>query len=188
MARPRSEDRRNAILTATTELVAEQGLGAPTAAIAKRAGVPHGSIFTYFKTKTDLLNVLYVDLSREMTDTVLATMPAGDDIRAQFHHLWESWTSWGAANLSKRRVQTLLNISDLVTEQNRNTAYDYAEAVYELFQRASASGALRDSPSRYIGGLVHGLAETTMDFIVRNPRKAKKFREAGFEAAWRMLN
>lgn len=188
MARPRSEDRRNAILAATTELVAEQGLGAPTAAIAKRAGVPHGSIFTYFKTKTDLLNVLYVDLSREMTDTVLATMPAHDDIRAQFHHLWESWTSWGTANLSKRRVQTLLNVSDLVTEQNRNTAYGYAEAVYELFRRASANGALRDSPSRYIGGLVHGLAETTMDFIVRNPRKAKKFREAGFEAAWRMLN
>ncbi len=188
MARPRSEDKRNAILTATTELVAEQGLGAPTAAIAKRAGVPHGSIFTYFKTKTDLLNVLYVELSREMTDTVLATMPAGDDIRGQFHHLWESWTSWGAANLSKRRVQTLLNVSDLVTEQNRNTAYDYAEAVYELFRRASASGALRDSPSRYVGGLVHGLAETTMDFIVRNPRKAKKFREAGFKAAWRMLN
>jgi hypothetical protein len=40
----------------------------------------------------------------------------------------------------------------------------------------------------YVGGLVHGLAETTMDFIVRNPRKAKKFREAGFKAAWRMLN
>jgi AcrR family transcriptional regulator len=188
MARPRSEDRRNAILTAATELIAEQGLGAPTAAIAKRAGVPHGSIFTYFTTKTDLLNVLYVDLSRELTDTVLATMPAGDDVRAQFHHLWESWTSWGAANLSKRRVPTLLNVSDLVTEENRNTAYDYAEAVYELFRRASAGGALREAPTRYIGGLVHGLVETTMDFIVRNPRKAKKFREAGFAAAWRMLH
>jgi len=188
MARPRSEDRRNAILMATTELIAEQGLGAPTAAIAKRAGVPNGSIFTYFKTKTDLLNVLYIELSREMTDTVLARMPAGDDIRAQFHHLWETWTSWGAANLSKRRVQTLLNVSDLVTEQNRNTAYEYADAVYELFRRASARGALRNSPTRYIGGLVHGLAETTMDFIVRNPRKAQQFREAGFEAAWRMLN
>jgi AcrR family transcriptional regulator len=188
MARPRSEVKRNAILTATTELVAEQGLGAPTAAIAKSARVPHGSIFTYFKTKTDLLNVLYVELSKEMTDTVLATMPAGDDIRGQFHHLWERWTSWGAANLSKRRVQTLLNVSDLVTEQNRNAAYGYAEAVYELYRRASAGGALRDSPSRYVGGLVHGLAETTMDFIVRNPRQAKKFREAGFKAAWRMLN
>jgi hypothetical protein len=39
-----------------------------------------------------------------------------------------------------------------------------------------------------ISSPVHGLAETTMDFIVRNPRKAKKFREAGFKAAWRMLN
>ena len=188
MARPRNEDRRNAILKATTELVAKQGLGAPTAAIAKRASIPHGSVFTYFKTKTDLLNVLYVDLSREMTDIVLATMPAGEDICAQFHHLWETWISWGAANLSKRRAQTLLNVSDLVTEQNRNAAFDYAEPVYQIFRRASASGALRDSPSRYIGGLIHGLAETTMDFIIRNPRKAKKLREAGLQAAWRMLH
>ena len=34
MARPKSDDKRNAILTAATQVVAEQGLGAPTARIA----------------------------------------------------------------------------------------------------------------------------------------------------------
>ena len=124
VARPRSEDRRNAILAATVEVIAEQGLGAPTAAIAKRAGVPHGSVFTYFETKTELLNVLYLELTRALTDTVLAVMPAEDDTRAQFHHLWVSWTSWGVSHPSKRRVQAQLNVSDQVSELNRNAAYD----------------------------------------------------------------
>src|ERR1700738_747734 len=140
MARPRSDDRRNAILAATVESVAEQGLGAPTAAIAKRAGVPHGSVFTYFETKTELLNVLYLELTRALTDTVLAVMPAGDDTRAQFHHLWVGWTSWGVSHPSKRRVQAQLNVSDQVSELNRNAAYDYADSVFELIRRVSASG------------------------------------------------
>jgi AcrR family transcriptional regulator len=52
MARPRSEDKRNAILEAATEVVAEQGVSAPTARIAKRAGVAEGTLFTYFENKT----------------------------------------------------------------------------------------------------------------------------------------
>jgi AcrR family transcriptional regulator len=31
-----------------------QGLSAPTASVAKEAGVANGSLFTYFETKTDL--------------------------------------------------------------------------------------------------------------------------------------
>ena len=62
MARPRNEDRRNAILSAATRVIASQGLGAPTAGIAKEAGVSNGSLFVYFDTKATLLNELYVAL------------------------------------------------------------------------------------------------------------------------------
>ena len=48
MARPRSEDKRTAILEAATEVVAELGIGAPTAKVAKGAGVAEGTLFTYF--------------------------------------------------------------------------------------------------------------------------------------------
>lgn len=187
MARPKSEDRRNAILAATVGIVAEQGLGAPTAEIASRARVPHGSVFTYFETKVELLNVLYLELTTELTNTVMAAMPAGADTRAQLLHLWMRWTDWGASNPSKRRVQALLNVSDQVTEVNRNAAYEYADPVFELIQRASASGVLRDAPVRYVGALVDALATTTMDFMIRNPAEAEEFRKSGFEAAWRLL-
>jgi len=55
MARPKSDDKRNAILAAAIEVVAEQGLAAPTAKIAKLAGVAEGSLFTYFATQDELL-------------------------------------------------------------------------------------------------------------------------------------
>ena len=45
MARPRSEDKHQALLEAATEIVASHGLAAPTAQIARRAGVAEGTLF-----------------------------------------------------------------------------------------------------------------------------------------------
>ena len=188
MARPRSEDKRNAILAAATDLVAEQGLGAATAEIAKRAGVPHGSIFTYFGTKAELLNALYLELKSELTDTVSVAMPAGDDIRVQFHHLWVSWTHWGASNPAKRRALTQLSVSDQITELSRKAAYEAAGSSLELIKRASASGALRGAPLQYVGAFVETSAAVTMDFMIRDPARADDFCDFGFEAVWRALS
>jgi len=55
MLRPRSDEKRIAILEAATRIIAAQGLSAPTAGIAKEAGVPNGSFFSYFETKTESL-------------------------------------------------------------------------------------------------------------------------------------
>ena len=62
MARPRSEDKRQTILRAAIQLFAEEGLNAPTARIAKLAGVAEGTVFTYFTNKDELLNQLYLEL------------------------------------------------------------------------------------------------------------------------------
>jgi AcrR family transcriptional regulator len=64
MARPKSEDKRNAIMDAATRLIVTHGLSAPTATIAQEAGISNGSLFTYFKTKAVLLNQLYLELKK----------------------------------------------------------------------------------------------------------------------------
>lgn len=183
MARPKSEAKRRAMLAATTELIAEQGLAAPTAEIAKRAGVPHGSIFAYFNTKAELLRTLYVELSAEMTDTVMADMPGDDGARGQFRHLWVRWTHWGASNPSKRRAQALLKIS-----VERRQADDYASPVFDIIERASAHGTLCDAPSPYVIELVASWASTTIDFMIDHPEEAGDYCERGFDAMWRALN
>jgi AcrR family transcriptional regulator len=51
MARVRSPEKRPAILRAAVREIAKVGLGAPTAKIARRAGVAAGTFFTYFRTR-----------------------------------------------------------------------------------------------------------------------------------------
>jgi AcrR family transcriptional regulator len=58
MARARSPEKRSAILQAAVGEIAEAGLGAPTAKIAKRAGVAAGTLFLYFANKEELRDLL----------------------------------------------------------------------------------------------------------------------------------
>jgi hypothetical protein len=53
MARVRSPEKRSAILQAAVHETAEVGPGAPTAKIARRAGVAAGTLFTYFANKEE---------------------------------------------------------------------------------------------------------------------------------------
>ena len=71
MARPLCEDKRDAILAAAAELVAALGTSAPTAKIAKGAGVAEGTLFTYFPDKDALLAALFLDIEGELAGALL---------------------------------------------------------------------------------------------------------------------
>ena len=87
MPRPKSDEKRSAILEAATRIIVMQGLSAPTAGIAKEAGVANGSLFTYFGTKTDLFNQLYLELKTEMASAAMKDLPMDAESRQQLFHL-----------------------------------------------------------------------------------------------------
>ena len=62
------DDKREAILQATLELVAENGFhDAPCSLIALRAGVAAGTIYRYFESKEALIQELYTVLEGRLT-------------------------------------------------------------------------------------------------------------------------
>ena len=85
MARPLSEEKRSAILGAATAVVAALGVSAPTVKIAKDAGVAEGTLFTYFPTKDELLNRLYLELKMDLRDAIL--MHSGRQLPGVFFRL-----------------------------------------------------------------------------------------------------
>src|ERR1700726_1628390 len=97
MARPRSDDKRSAIIAAATRVIVTHGLSAPTAMIAREAGVSNGSLFTYFETKADLLNQLYVELKAEMAAAALDGLPAKGNTRKRMLSIWSHWLRWATS-------------------------------------------------------------------------------------------
>ena len=188
MARPRSDEKRNAILEAATRVIAAQGLSAPTALIAKEAGISTGSLFTYFDTKGALLNQLYLDLKSEMASAALEGLPTEKDARSQLAHLWSGWLRWATANPEKRRTLAQLSVSDEINQQSREVASWTMAGVAGLLQRSREHGVLRTAPLGLVAGLLNAVADATVDFIILDPAHADAHQAAGFDALWRMIS
>ncbi len=187
MARPRSDDKRNAIMAAAIRLIASEGLGAATVTIAKEAGVSNGSLFTYFETKANLLNQLYLELKAGMASAALEGLPAGADLREQLFHIWSNWMGWAVSNPDKRRALAQLGVSDEITPASRAAGHKTTAGIAELLERSRANGPMRDAPMALVAAIVSSLAEATMDFMVQDPTNADKHCKVGFDALWRMV-
>lgn len=187
MARPKSDDRRTAILAAATAIIATEGPGATTAAIAKAAGVSNGSLFTYFDTKAALLNALYLDIKQEMAAAALGGMPDEADIRVQTRHMWSGWMHWAAASAGKRRALAHLNVAEDITAETREAGHRIMGGVAALLERSRANGPMKDAPLAFIVTLINALADATIDFMIADPTHAAQHADAAFDAVWRML-
>lgn len=187
MARPKSEDKRDALMAAATRVITAQGLSAPTAVIAREAGVSNGSLFTYFETKADLFNQLYLELKTGMAAASLEGLPVKAPLREQFSRMWSNWMRWATSNPDKRRALALLSVSDDIAPQTRAASHQAMAEVAGMLERARARGPMRDAPMEFVAAIMNSLAEATMDFMVNDPANADEHRRVGFDALCRML-
>ena len=187
MARPRSDDKREAILAAATTVIAARGLAAPTALIAKEAGVANGSLFTYFPTKTDLFSDLYIDLKTEMAASAMDGMPTDASLRAQLQHMWSGWVRWATSSPDKRRVLAQLIVADEITPEAREAGHRIMSGVAALMDRSRENGALRAEPLSFVVGLISAMTDATIDDMISNPASADRHSAAAFDALWRVV-
>ncbi|MBL6081202.1 TetR/AcrR family transcriptional regulator [Belnapia sp. T18] len=174
-------------MTAAIKIIAAQGLSAPTAMIGKEAGVSNGALFTYFATKADLLNQLYIELKAEMAAATTTDLPTEADTREQVRHVWKGWLRWAIDHPQERRALAHLGVSHEVTAESHEAASKSYADVAALLDRSRASGALRDAPLMFVASLVTGIVDATVDYMTQDPASAEKHDAAGFEALWRIL-
>lgn len=186
MARPKSEDKRNAILDAATRLFAERGLtAAPTSEISKQAGVAEGTLFTYFKTKDDLINALYREIKMELADAMMSDFPRKKNVGTRLRHVWDRWVNWGIANPKQRKVLAQLTVSEVLTKESRDAGSAPFVEFQIMIRDAIEQRVFRnDVPVELISKSLAALVEATIDLTVSSPSKAKQYRDSGFQMFW----
>jgi AcrR family transcriptional regulator len=81
-------DKRQAILIATMELIAEHGFhNAPTSRIAEKAGVAIGTIYRYFENKDDLIIRLHEEIESSAMKEITLDYDRDRPIRDRFSHV-----------------------------------------------------------------------------------------------------
>jgi AcrR family transcriptional regulator len=186
LARPRSGDKRKAILDAALRICAERGIGgAPTSAISKAAGIAEGSLFTYFKTKDELLNQLYVTLRSEFSQR-LTDFPHGSDPRTRMRYIWDRYMDLGSEHPEQLKVLAQLRASGRLFKENEPPNFALIELM-KATREVSEGGELHSLTSEYLVLMMRAQAEITVEFINAHPESEAVCRELGFEMLWRGL-
>ena len=186
MARPKSEDKRNAILGAATRVFAERGLtAAPTSEISKQAGIAGGTLFTYFRTKDDLVNALYREIKLELADAMMSGFPRKKSVRTRLRHVWDGYVNWGVANPEQRKVLAQLQVSGMLAKESIEAGTAPFVEMQNMIRDAIERHIFRvDVPIELISKILGSWAEATMDLIMLKPAMAKKYRDGGFAIYW----
>lgn len=188
MARPKSEDKKQALLEAATEAIAQSGIAASTACIARSAGVAEGTLFRYFATKDDLLNALYLHLKSDLCRTMLANLDRSNSVpKEHTHSIWNSYIDWGIRHPNGHHAVRQISISDKLTAATKQQVSDMFPELHELCHRSVLPVFLSDEFAAFGDAIFLTLADTTINFASRDPARAKEFKRLGFEAMWRAL-
>ncbi len=174
-------------MAAAISVINAQGLSAATAKIASAAGVSNGSLFTYFETKSALLNAVYLAIKAEMAEDLLTGVEPGAPLETCLQQAWANWMDWGAANRAKRNVMAQLTVSSEISAQTRREGDALASDFKVFFARIKAHGHLRHVPEAFAMQLISTVIEACMDAIAADPAQAPALRAAGFSSFWRMI-
>jgi len=188
VARPKSEDKKLALLDAATTAFAQSGIAASTALIARSAGVAEGTLFRYFATKDDLLNALYLHLKQNLCQTMLANMDrALTQPKEHTRNIWNSYIDWGIRNPVAHGAIRQLGVSEKINAETEQAVHEMFPELHELCRRSIRPVFMSEEFRLFGDALFLSLAETTMSFATREPARATEIKALGFEAMWRAL-
>jgi hypothetical protein len=80
-----------------------------------------------------------------------------------------------------------LAMSDRITEECKKLVGDAFGQVNDMMRECAAGGPMRHQTLPFVSAIMSPLAETTMDFIAREPAQAKRYTKAGFDAFWKAV-
>lgn len=187
MARPLSPEKRNALLQAATQAVAEHGAMATTSSIARGAGVAEGTLFTYFENKEVLFRELYLHLKESLATSVMPSYPQDASYRQRMEHVFQHYVSWGLANTAGRFAVSRLAATGLIPEQTRERGMEPFLAVSRMMSDGVREGALVDAPVGFLSSVIEHIADTTIVHVSKYPESADHYRELGFRILWRAI-
>jgi AcrR family transcriptional regulator len=183
------KDKRESILQAMLELVAERGFhGAPMSLVAKRAGASAGIIYHYFPSKDELIRALYVHIKAKMGKFLVEGKVADMPAEQAFKRVWMN-----AYRFYRTHQQEVKFLDQYENSPYCESSPDVEALMQEdqnlsllvnLFRTRRAGGPLKDLPREAIAELTFGVAARLAKQV--KPLKPKILEEIA-ASCWRAV-
>lgn len=181
-------DKREAILQATLELVAEQGFhGAPCALIAERGGVAAGTIYRYFENKDVLIREIYASLEQQAWSVIKKEYPEDGPIRERFQHICRKLIGYFLASPMEFRFVEQFHNSPFGVDCRRDKFFGKKDKdlIIRLYEEGKLQQVIKDLPLPILSALTFGpLVDACRDHILQFIELDDQLIEKIVEACW----
>jgi AcrR family transcriptional regulator len=136
--------KRAAILRAALVAFAERGVnGVAVPEIATRARVGTGTIYRYFPNKEALVNELYQEQKRFLSDEIFARLEEHESGRVRFAEFWRRLAAFARAHPEAYRFLELQDHRPYLDRPSRELEVQVLSPALEQMRRLRTAGVLR---------------------------------------------
>lgn len=181
--------KRDDILSATLDLISEEGLQSVTfAKILKKAGVGSGTVYNYFSDKETLINELYIHVAKHMSAEIKEDKEKDTTIYQRFRYVLNNIADY--ALMYPKELDFLENYanSPYLSEETKSMYNRGMEQFLKIFEDGQKQGILYEMDPGMCSQIIMGIiifgvnGSKNKKYIINNEEKRKLI-----EAAWRAI-
>lgn len=147
MARPKDDEKRQAIRDAVVAVVIEGGLtNVSISKIAKRAGVSAGTIYLYFSSKEELLQQTYLDIKISFFNTMMDAAATEDKSDAKIRAMWFALFDFVVAHPNDFLFSEFVGAAHLIDAASQAQIEKNTSRATAILRAAIKDGTIEDAP------------------------------------------
>lgn len=164
MARPKSEDKRQAILDAALELFVERHFhGTAIPMLAQKADVADGTIYRYFKNKEELVNTLFIEKKAEMTAYLTRPFAPGASIKERLVQIGVRFLEYAEAHPKTLDFLERNHHASYMNDDARAAELPALQFIMGLLEEGRAQGLIKKASNVVLFFLLYGALNGIVD-------------------------
>lgn len=179
-------DRKELIIDTARKIIVRDGLfDASIGKIAKEANIPVGSVYTYFKSKEDLINDIFIVIKQEMGQYIFQPITKSVTEKEELKIYWERAIDFGIANQEKFFFAEQFANSPLIKQTNKDEVKQNFAKVFELLKLGIEKGMIKKMDLYILHNIIYTNITGTIKYCSQTKTKLNTpLKNQLFECCW----
>ena len=158
-------NKRDNILKAALKLFVEQGEQATSMKwIAKEAKCGIGTMYNYFKSKEELINVLYLENKTKLFAYILETHDTSVSVKQQFVSTWLKFIDYYISNPLEAGFLQVFSHSPKISEQVTKEVGNLIYPLLEVYEKGKKEGIIKNLDTLQLVIFTNGAITTSVSY------------------------
>lgn len=175
-------DKRTLVVDAAVRLIVSEGLQCPMPAIAKEAGVAVGTIYTYFSSKEEMVEVVFKEVACRMWQSLFGSSQPNtkpDNVEAALRGYWQALIRYLVAHPQYVLFLEYMSSSPYLKMAKKKEAFvDFQSYFKAVLDHGNKQGVVEKFPEDMLCFFIYGAIHSV---ILHAIQEGKELSEADVE-------